>query len=508
MTNPVWIIDDDRSIRWVLEKALGRESIPVQSFATADEALGALGSAPSPAVLISDIRMPGTDGLNLLREVKSRYPELPVIIMTAYSDLDSAVAAFQGGAFEYLPKPFDVDQAVALVRRALAESVKQTGTTETVSAAPEMLGQGAAMQEVFRAIGRLSQSLATVLINGESGTGKELVAQALHRHSPRKNAPFIAINTAAIPKDLLESELFGHEKGAFTGATTQRRGRFEQAEGGTLFLDEIGDMPAELQTRLLRVLSDGNFYRVGGHQPVKANVRVIAATHQDLEVRVRDGLFREDLFHRLNVIRLRLPPLRERSDDIPILARHFLQKSAQELGGEPKRLTEAAQKYLQVQPFPGNVRQLENLCHWLTVMAPGQSVDVNDLPAELRDGSREQAHGGDITASINALATSDVTRRPASADWLSVLGQQVDQLLISAPGEVAELLTKQFESVLIRRALSATNGRRIEASQLLGLGRNTITRKIQELGLENSPIESQRDLAQSATTMSAIKSSV
>jgi two-component system nitrogen regulation response regulator GlnG len=483
MMNPVWIIDDDRSIRWVLEKALGRENIAVRSFATADEALGALGEEPSPAALISDIRMPGMGGLDLLKQVKANYPGLPVIIMTAYSDLDSAVAAFQGGAFEYLPKPFDVDQAVALVRRALAESVQQTGEAEAIGEVPEMLGQGAAMQEVFRAIGRLSQSLATVLINGESGTGKELVAQALHRHSPRKNAPFIAINTAAIPKDLLESELFGHEKGAFTGAAAQRRGRFEQAENGTLFLDEIGDMPAELQTRLLRVLSDGSFYRVGGHQPVKANVRVIAATHQDLEARVREGLFREDLFHRLNVIRLRLPPLRERRDDIPILAKHFLQKSAQELGGETKRLTEAAQKYLQGLEFPGNVRQLENLCHWLTVMAPGQSVGIEDLPADLRESSRE------ADAARDSAMPGSASRRPASADWLSALGHEVDQLLTGTPGHVADELTRQFESVLIRRALAATHGRRIEAAQLLGLGRNTITRKIQELGLDDAPLD-------------------
>jgi two-component system nitrogen regulation response regulator GlnG len=461
--NPVWIIDDDRSIRWVLEKALGRENIPVKSFASADEALASLSRSTPPAALMSDVRMPGTGGLDLLRQIKTDYPDLPVIIMTAYSDLDSAVAAFQGGAFEYLPKPFDVDQAVALVRRALAESVQHGRVDEDAGDVPEILGQGVAMQEVFRAIGRLSTSLATVLINGESGTGKELVAQALHRHSPRKNAPFIAINTAAIPKDLLESELFGHEKGAFTGATAQRHGRFEQAEGGTLFLDEIGDMPAELQTRLLRVLSDGNFYRVGGHQPVKANVRVIAATHQDLEGRVREGLFREDLFHRLNVIRLRLPPLRERSDDIPLLARHFLQKSAQELGGEPKRLTEAAQKYLQGLEFPGNVRQLENLCHWLTVMAPGQNIDVSDLPMELRDQPR----------------------RVTSTDWLAALAQEADQLLASDPGQVADRLTRQFESTLIRRALGATGGRRIEAAQLLGIGRNTITRKIQELSLED-----------------------
>lgn len=462
----VWIIDDDRSIRWVLEKALGREDVAVRSFDSADAALAALSGGAPPQVLVSDIRMPGTSGLDLLRQVKTKYPELPVIIMTAWSDLDSAVSAFQGGAFEYLPKPFDVDQAVTLVRRALTQAAQQSGGVAEMSEVPEILGQGAAMQDVFRAIGRLSQSHVTVLINGESGTGKELVAQALHRHSPRRDAPFIAINTAAIPKDLLESELFGHEKGAFTGATAQRRGRFEQAEGGTLFLDEIGDMPAELQTRLLRVLSDGSFYRVGGHQPVKANVRIIAATHQDLEARVKAGLFREDLFHRLNVIRLRLPPLRERRDDIPLLARHFLQKSAQELGGEPKKLTEAALKHLQGLEFQGNVRQLENLCHWLTVMAPGQNVDITDLPADLR------------------AETAAACGQTGAIDWTEALARETDRLLASAPGQVAEQLTRHFESVLIRRALAMTAGRRIEAAQLLGLGRNTITRKIQELGLE------------------------
>jgi len=465
--NPVWIIDDDRSIRWVLEKALGRENIPVKSFGSADDALEAMDIGASPEVLISDIRMPGSSGLDLLRNVKIRLPDVPVIIMTAYSDLDSAVAAFQGGAFEYLPKPFDVDQAVELVRRALAQTRHQAGAPDVVSTVPEILGQGVAMQEVFRAIGRLSTSHATVLINGESGTGKELVARALHRHSPRKDQPFIAINTAAIPRDLLESELFGHERGAFTGATAQRRGRFEQADSGTLFLDEIGDMPAELQTRLLRVLSDGHFYRVGGHQPVKANVRVIAATHQHLEDRVKDGLFREDLFHRLNVIRLRLPPLRERRDDIPLLAKHFLQQSAQELGGEPKRLTDAALKYLQGLEFPGNVRQLENLCHWLTVMAPGQSVDIPDLPPELRDEPR----------------------RDDPSDWLTVLAAEADRMLVAAPGQVFDQLTRRFEAVLIRRALNNTGGRRIEAAQLLGIGRNTITRKIQELGLDETKDE-------------------
>ena len=473
--NPVWIVDDDRSIRWVLEKALGRESIPAKSFGSADEALASLDAGAVPQVLISDIRMPGRSGLDLLREAKARHPELPVIIMTAYSDLDSAVAAFQGGAFEYLPKPFDVDQALDLVRRAITQAAHQDGASIETSTVPEILGQGAALQEVFRAIGRLSQSHATVLINGESGTGKELVARALHRHSPRRDAPFIAINTAAIPRDLLESELFGHEKGAFTGAGAQRRGRFEQADNGTLFLDEIGDMPAELQTRLLRVLSDGNFYRVGGHQPVKANVRVIAATHQDLEARVKEGLFREDLFHRLNVIRLRLPPLRERREDIPLLARHFLQKSAQELGGEPKRLTDAALKYLQGLDFPGNVRQLENLCHWLTVMAPGQSVDVADLPAELREG-------GDGAA-----------RRDLPAEWSAALAAEADRLLAAAPGEVFDQLTRKFEATLIRRALNTTGGRRIDAAQLLGIGRNTITRKIQELGLDDGKGEAGSD---------------
>lgn len=462
--NTVWIIDDDRSIRWVLEKALSREEINHRSFSSANEALEELESSSQPPnVMLSDIRMPGESGLTLLQRVKTRFPQLPVIIMTAYSDLESAVSAFQGGAFEYLPKPFDVDQAVALVRRALEQSPHQEGAVEETTVAPEILGQAPSMQEVFRAIGRLAQSHATVMINGESGTGKELVARALHRHSPRRDAPFIAINTAAIPRDLLESELFGHERGAFTGAATQRRGRFEQAADGTLFLDEIGDMPSELQTRLLRVLSDGNFYRVGGHQPIRANVRVIAATHQDLEERVRQGLFREDLFHRLNVIRLRLPPLRERREDVPILVRHFLQRSAQELSVETKRISEAALKYLQALPFPGNVRQLENLCHWLTVMAPGQIVEVADLPPEMRDQPM----------------------REAPVNWTDGLGVEADRLIATTPGEVFDRLTKEFERTLIRRALTATGGRRIEAAQLLGIGRNTITRKIQELGMDD-----------------------
>ena len=442
----VWIIDDDRSIRWVLEKAIGREGIGYRSFASANEALDALAASRPPKLMISDIRMPGESGLSLLQRVKERFPQLPVIIMTAYSDLESAVSAFQGGAFEYLPKPFDVDQAVALVRRALEQHPKPEAATGEDSVAPEILGQAPAMQEVFRAIGRLSQSHATVMINGESGTGKELVARALHRHSLRRDAPFIAINTAAIPRDLLESELFGHERGAFTGASALRRGHFEQAADGTLFLDEIGDMPPELQTRLLRVLSDGHFYRVGGHQPIRANVRVIAATHQNLEERVRQGLFREDLFHRLNVIRLRLPPLRERREDIPLLARHFLQKSAQELSVESKRLSKAALGYLQSLPFPGNIRQLENVCHWLTVMAPAQVIELADLPPELR----EQPARGE------------------APDWATGLGGEADRLLAAVPGEVFARLSREFERTLIQRALNATGGRRIEAAQLLG----------------------------------------
>ncbi len=461
MSKDVWIIDDDRSIRWVLEKALARENIEYKSFASADEALAEL-PRNLPQMVISDIRMPGSSGLDLLQRLRNDYPDLPVIIMTAYSDLESAVSSFQGGAFEYLPKPFDVNHAVELIRRALEQSQRKKTHAEDAQAAPDILGHAPAMQEVFRAIGRLAQSNATVLINGESGTGKELVAQALHRHSPRADRPFVAINTAAIPKDLLESELFGHEKGAFTGATTTRHGRFEQAEGGTLFLDEIGDMPAELQTRLLRVLSDGNFYRVGGHQPIKANVRIIAATHQNLDERVKQGLFREDLFHRLNVIRLRLPPLRERREDIPLLAKHFLQKSAKELGVEQKTLSESALNYLSAQDIPGNVRQLENLCHWLTVMTPTRVVEIADLPPEW------------LEAGAGAALT----------DWRAALAQQVTLALQRGEPDILDNLTRQFESTLITKALQHTGGRRIEAATLLGMGRNTITRKIQELGLD------------------------
>ncbi len=458
---PVWIVDDDRSIRWVFEKALGREGIAYSSFASAEEAMAALEGGP-PQVLVSDIRMPGPSGLELLHKVKQQHPAVPVIVMTAYSDLESAVAAFQGGAFEYLPKPFDVDQAVDLIRRALDESQRDAAAEEPSAEAPEILGQAPAMQEVFRAIGRLSQSSATVLITGESGSGKELVARALHRHSARASRPFVAINTAAMPKDLLESELFGHERGAFTGAQQQRRGRFEQAEGGTLFLDEIGDMPAELQTRLLRVLSDGTYYRVGGHQQIKANVRVIAATHQNLEARVREGSFREDLYHRLNVIRVRLPSLRERREDVPLLARHFLAHSAQQLGVEAKRLSEDALAHLSRLDFPGNVRQLENLCHWLTVMAPGQVVEQGDLPAEFREAGTSATAG----------------------DWVAALDQEVERRLARGETGILDVLGRQFERSLIERALARTGGRRIEAANLLGMGRNTITRKIQELGID------------------------
>src|SRR3954449_3034917 len=385
---PIWIVDDDQSIRFVLEKALMREDLPTRSFTSAREVITALDAAKDdegPQILVSDIRMPGGSGLDLLTRVKEKHPGLPVIIMTAFSDLDSAVSAFQGGAFEYLPKPFDLPKAVELIRRAVEESQREEVAEERMADAPEMLGQAPAMQDVFRAIGRLSQSNVTVMITGESGTGKELVARALHKHSPRAGGPFVAINTAAIPKDLLESELFGHERGAFTGAQTMRRGRFEQAEAGTLFLDEIGDMPADLQVRLLRVLSDGHFSRVGGHSAVKANVRVIAATHQDLEQRVKEGAFREDLYHRLNVIRLRLPALRERGEDIPLLARHFLAVSARQLEVEPKRITDAAVAKLTAFGFPGNVRQLENICHWLTVMAPAQLIEPEDLPPAVAD---------------------------------------------------------------------------------------------------------------------------
>ena len=460
----VWVVDDDRSIRWVLEKALQQDGLQPVCFDSADSALQRLQRHPRPDVLISDIRMPGSSGLELLASVRELHPGLPVIIMTAHSDLDSAVASYQGGAFEYLPKPFDVDEAVALVRRALAHSNEQQATSSGSGAAhtPEIIGEAPAMQEVFRAIGRLSHSNITVLINGESGTGKELVAHALHRHSPRARNPFIALNMAAIPRELMESELFGHEKGAFTGAALQRRGRFEQADGGTLFLDEIGDMPAETQTRLLRVLADGEFYRVGGHAPIKVDVRIIAATHQDLEALVQAGKFREDLFHRLNVIRIHIPTLAERREDIPTLARHFLARAARELAVEPKVLKTQTEDYLKALPWPGNVRQLENTCRWITVMASGREVLVDDLPPELLN----QPHTG----------TSD-------NNWEQNLRTWADQQLTRGVSNLLEQAVPAFERVMIETALKHSGGRRRDAALLLGWGRNTLTRKIKELGM-------------------------
>ena len=590
----VWIVDDDESIRWVLDRALTRQEFSVRAFATARDCLDAF-ACDQPDVLVSDIRMPGESGIDLLKRIKARRPKLPVIIMTAFSDLDSAVAALQGGAFEYLPKPFDVNEAIALIRRAVIEGRPSEQVVEVASSdQPEILGSAPAMQEVFRAIGRLSSSNVTVLITGESGTGKELVARALHDHSTRSKRVFVALNTAAIPRDLLESELFGHERGAFTGAQQARVGRFEQAEGGTLFLDEIGDMPAELQTRLLRVLSDGQYYRVGGHQPQRANVRVIAATHQDLEERVRQGLFREDLFHRLHVIRLRLPALRERTDDIPMLSRHFMQKSARQVGGETKRLSEDALALMATYSWPGNVRQLENVCHWLTVMAPSQAIGVGDLPPEIReatdprllaatrltapataaganvvtanfaatlssqssadaavahtaDASKGVASGsafgngaggsvysgadgyvsaaaaaagqsgydGDRTArsswpepsgnvfgvldrNTSAMAPPGLTVPgfPTQADrdrWSALLAREVATLLdaqspeqrSNGDSDLMNSLAREFEGTIIKTALQHTRGRRIDAALRLGIGRNTITRKIQELRLDD-----------------------
>ena len=463
----IWVIDDDRSIRWVLEKAFTQAQLQVRTFESGNSVLNALESE-QPDVVITDVRMPGIDGLALLGDIQQRFQDLPVIVMTAHSDLDSAVSAYQGGAFEYLPKPFDVDEAVALARRAIAE--RRQADSQRVAATPayarEIIGEAPAMQEVFRAIGRLSRSHVTVLINGESGTGKELVAQALHRHSPRAEYPFIALNMAAIPKDLLESELFGHERGAFTGAQIRRIGRFEQANGGTLFLDEIGDMPAELQTRLLRVLADGEFYRVGGHTPVKVDVRIIAATHQDLDQQVGKGQFREDLFHRLNVIRLNIPPLRERAEDIPLLLRFFLARAAQELDAETKTLRPDVEAYLATLEWPGNVRQLENLCRWLTVMASGKEVHMEDLPYELSEKREAAAATG--------------------SNWEDSLKRWAEQKLASGEEAILDQATPAFERIMIEAALARTSGRRQDAARLLGWGRNTLTRKIKELGLDES----------------------
>ena len=461
--NTVWIVDDDKSIRWVLEKAFAREELEVVSFDNADKLMASF-SDRAPDVIISDIRMPGTDGISMLEKIKQRNPDIPVIIMTAYSDLDRAVSAFQSGAYEYLPKPFDVDEVISLVKRAISQKGSLESTAKPIEEVSQtnIIGSAPAMQEVFRAIGRLSNSNLTVLITGESGTGKELVSRALHRHSPRHDKPFIALNTAAIPRELLESELFGHEKGSFTGADARRTGRFEQANSGTLFLDEIGDMPADLQTRLLRVLADGEFYRVGGHEPVKVDVRVITATHQNLENKVTDGSFREDLLHRLNVIRVHVPPLRERRSDIPLLTKFFLQRSARELQIEPKRILPETQTFLNKLSWHGNVRQLENFCRWITVMAPGKEIHIEDLPPELKDAARDM--GND--------------------NWESDLRRWVESRLLQGETRLLGEALPRFERILIEEALRQTGGKRQEAARLLGWGRNTLTRKIQSLGLE------------------------
>lgn len=468
MSNRVWVVDDDRSIRWVLERAMTQADIQISAFASADHAMHHLHDE-RPLAIITDVRMPGTDGLDFLGEVHAAYPGLPVIIMTAHSDLDSAVNAYQSGAFEYLPKPFDVDEAVAIVQRAITYAQEaeeeEVGVPAVAEPVPEIIGQAPAMQEVFRAIGRLVNSKVTVLIHGASGSGKELVARALHRHSPRGSKPFVALNMAAIPRELVESELFGHEKGAFTGATSRRMGRFEQANGGTLFLDEIGDMPQETQTRLLRVLADGEFYRVGGHFPVKVSVRIIAATHQNLEQRVQDGSFREDLFHRLNVISVHVPKLAERKADIPLLARHFLDRAAEELGGEPKTLRPETMEYLTTLAWPGNVRQLENTCRWLTVMTSGREIHIEDLPPELKKSHNEVTSGESWEQALEIWATEKLSEKRAQP------------LLNTA--------TPKFERIMIRTALKQTGGRKRDAAVLLGWGRNTLTRKISELGMKD-----------------------
>ncbi|WP_394230313.1 nitrogen regulation protein NR(I) [Shewanella colwelliana] len=469
MTEKVWVLDDDSSIRWVVERALKGAKITCASFAAAESLWQALELA-QPQVIISDIRMPGTDGLTLLDRLQLHYPHIPVIIMTAHSDLDSAVSAYQAGAFEYLPKPFDIDEAVGLVERAISHAKEQSpkAKAEPEIKAPEIIGEAPAMQEVFRAIGRLSRSSISVLINGQSGTGKELVAGALHKHSPRKDKPFIALNMAAIPKELIESELFGHEKGAFTGAASVRQGRFEQADGGTLFLDEIGDMPLDVQTRLLRVLADGQFYRIGGHSPVQVDVRIIAATHQNLESQVSKGEFREDLFHRLNVIRVHLPPLSQRREDIPQLARHFLATAAKEISVEPKVLAKSTAETLANLPWPGNVRQLENTCRWLMVMASGQEILPQDLPPEL------------LSPSLNGQQQAAAE----AGSWQEALTQWIDQRLSSGDSDLLTEVQPAFERILLKTALKHTKGHKQEAAKRLGWGRNTLTRKLKELEIE------------------------
>ncbi|MGB2115603.1 MAG: nitrogen regulation protein NR(I) [Porticoccaceae bacterium] len=465
MTSEIWIAEDDRSLRWVMEKAIRREDIQVRSFENGEDLLEAL-VKDQPEIIISDIRMPGMDGLELLQSIHADHPNMPIIITTAHSDLDSAVAAYQSGAFEYLPKPFDLEELVDVVQRGISFANEQKVSAEVaLSPQSEIIGEAPAMQEVFRAIGRLSNSNITVLINGESGTGKELVAQALHKHSPRRNNKFIALNMAAIPHDLIESELFGHEKGAFTGASQRREGRFEQANGGTLFLDEIGDMPAEAQTRLLRVLADGEFYRVGGHTAVKVDVRIIAATHQNLETLVTENRFREDLYHRLNVIRVHLPRLADRREDIPELMQHFFHSAAKELEMEPKVLSPEAEEFLYGLPWPGNVRQLENICRWLTVMAAGREVLLSDLPPELRAEQSNKESG-------------------ASGDWQIVLRKWVDKALSSGSKDILSSAIPDFERTMIEAALAYTAGRKKDAAQLLGWGRNTLTRKLQEYNIE------------------------
>ena len=475
MTNSsqVWITEDDKSIRWVIEKALNKNNIVTRSFSTAAELLNALEN-DTPDVLLSDIRMPGMDGFQLLKKLQHTHPALPVIIMTAHSDLESAVSAFHGGAFEYLPKPFDIEEMLAVVQRACLHNKQQTNNTPKLNndndVTPEIIGEAPAMQEVFRAIGRLARSHITVLINGQSGTGKELVAKSLHRHSPRAKKPFIALNMAAIPKDLMESELFGHEKGAFTGANARRAGRFEQADNGTLFLDEIGDMPAELQTRLLRVLADNEFYPVGAHTPIRVNVRIIAATHQNLEALVEQGGFREDLFHRLNVIRIHIPPLSERTQDIPILMQYFLASAAQELNSEVKILTAEAEAYLCTLPWPGNVRQLENICRWITVMASGREIHLADLPPELLPAYK-----------ANKKNESTIE---AETNWELSLKKAIEEKILLKQNNIAKQIIPLTETILIKSALEHTQGRRHEAAILLGYGRNTLTRKIKELVIE------------------------
>jgi len=459
----VWVLDDDKSIRWVFEKALAKANITFECFSNTNEAINKF-NHEKPLAIISDIRMPGESGIDFLTKVKNKFPEIPIIIMTAYSDLDTAVSAFQKGAFEYIAKPFDIAKVISVIEQALESITKDSMNEEALEDLPEIIGQAKSMQEVFRAIGRLSQSNAMVLLNGESGSGKELVAKAIHKNSHRKSNSFIAINTAAIPKDLLEAELFGFEKGAFTGADASRKGKFEQADQGTLFLDEIGDMPLDLQTRLLRVLSEGQFYRVGGQDLITVDVRVIAATHQDLEALVKSGEFREDLFHRLNVIRIKVPPLRERVEDIPLLSQYFLNKSAKQLSVKLKSLSPEVIEYLKNLYWQGNVRQLENICHWLTVMAPGNVINVSDLPAELN---------------IEPLSLA-----VESASWKENMGREVAKMLLAGEVDIFKDYTHIVEKELIAQALKHTKGRRVDAAKLLGVGRNTITRKIKELEIK------------------------